>query len=188
MRTRGRDAPVEELNVINVARAPARFRAFPDDTRVALKRDKPVACVRPILKLLDGLVIAGLAASTAAEEGPRYIDHVRRALAFVNQRSPAPGAEAFQLVSLPASGQRLKGMHARSMENRLRLAAQRRGLRLEKSHARDPHDLTFGGYMLVNIERNAIAYGVAGHTAGGYGLSLDDVEAYLKRRKEAEQK
>ena len=74
-------------------------------------------------------------------------------------------------------------MHPRSTENRLRLAAQRKGLRLEKSRARDPHDLTFGGYMLVNIERNAIAYGVAGHTAGGYGLSLDDVEAYLKRRK-----
>jgi hypothetical protein len=45
--------------------------------------------------------------------------------------------------------------------------------------------LTFGGYMLVNIERNAIAYGVAGHTGLGYGLSLDDVEAYLKRRNSA---
>jgi hypothetical protein len=55
-------APVEELKVINVARAPARFRAFPDDTGTALQRDKPVAGVGPILKLLDGHVIAGLAA------------------------------------------------------------------------------------------------------------------------------
>ena len=29
--TRGRDAPVKKLKVINVARAPVRFRAFPDD-------------------------------------------------------------------------------------------------------------------------------------------------------------
>jgi hypothetical protein len=59
MDTRGRDAPVEELNVINVARAPAQFRAFPDDTGVALKEAKAVACVGRVLKLLDGHVIAG---------------------------------------------------------------------------------------------------------------------------------
>ena len=47
--TRGRDAPAEELKVINVARAPARFRAFPDDTGIALEGDKPVARVGPIL-------------------------------------------------------------------------------------------------------------------------------------------
>src|SRR2546421_13095647 len=76
-------------------------------------------------------------------------------------------------------------MHPRSMENRLRLAAQREGLRLEKSRARDPHDLTFGGYMLVNIERNEIAYGVAGHTRRGYTFGLEDVEAYLKKRDSA---
>src|SRR5712691_1733198 len=94
MRTRGRDAPVQELNVINVARAPARFRAFPDDTGIALKGDKPVACVGPILKFLDGHVIAGLAAGTTGEERPRDIDHMRRVLALVEQRRAAPGAEA----------------------------------------------------------------------------------------------
>ena len=36
---RGRDAPVEELEVINVARTPARFRAFPDDTGITLEGD-----------------------------------------------------------------------------------------------------------------------------------------------------
>jgi hypothetical protein len=71
-----------------------RFRAFPDDTGMALEGDKPVAFVGPILKLLDGEVIAGLAAGTAAEECPRDIDHMRRALALVKQRRPAPGAEA----------------------------------------------------------------------------------------------
>jgi len=94
MRTRGRDAPLEELNVINVAPALARFRPFPDDTGVTLKGDKPVACVGPILELLDGYVIAGLSAGTAGEECPRDIDHVRRVHALVKQRGAAPGAEA----------------------------------------------------------------------------------------------
>ena len=65
---RGRDAPVKELKVINVPWAPARSRAFPDDTGIALNGDKPVARVCPILKLLDGYMIAGLAAGTAGEE------------------------------------------------------------------------------------------------------------------------
>ena len=46
---------------------------------------------------------------------------------------------------------------------------------------RDPNDSTFGGYMLIYMERNAIAYGAAGHTGRGYTLTLDGVEAYLKR-------
>jgi hypothetical protein len=57
--TRGRDAPIGELKVINLPRAPTRFRAFPDDTGIALNGDKPVARVGPILKLLDGDVIVG---------------------------------------------------------------------------------------------------------------------------------
>lgn len=36
MGTRRRDAPTEELNLINVAPAPVRSLAFPDDTGVAL--------------------------------------------------------------------------------------------------------------------------------------------------------
>jgi hypothetical protein len=79
-------------------------------------------------------------------------------------------------------------MHPRSRENRLRRAARGLGLRLEKSRARDPHDSTFRGYMLVYIERNAIAYGAAGHEGRGYSLTLDDVEAYLKRREKRDEK
>jgi hypothetical protein len=70
----------------------------------------------------------------------------------------------------------------------LRRAARSLGLSLEKSRARDPQDLTFGGYMLVNIERNAVAYGAAGHMGRGYSLSLEGVEAYLKRREKREKK
>jgi hypothetical protein len=79
-------------------------------------------------------------------------------------------------------------MHSRSRENWLRREARSLGLRLEKSRARDPHDLTFGGYMLVYMERNAIAYGAAGHMGRGYSLTLDGVEAYLKRREKREKK
>jgi hypothetical protein len=94
MYTCGRGSPVAELNVIKLAWTSARLRAFPDDAGVAPKRDKPVAFVGPILKFLDGNVIAGLAAGAAAEECPRDIHHVRRALARVKQRRPASGAEA----------------------------------------------------------------------------------------------
>ena len=72
-------------------------------------------------------------------------------------------------------------MHPQSRERRLRRAARRLGLRLEKTRARGPDDSTFGGYMLIYMERNAIAYGAAGHTGRGYTLTLDGVEAYLKR-------
>jgi hypothetical protein len=63
-------------------------------------------------------------------------------------------------------------------ENRLRKAADRQGLRLEKSHARNEHDITFGTYQLIDHQ-----YGGTVHpdcTAGrGYGLDLDDVEEIL---------
>src|SRR5260370_11327178 len=90
----GRDAPVEDLKVIDVARALPRFRALPDDTGIALEGDKRFARVGPILKLLDSHVVAGVAAGTAGEERPRDIDHVQRALALIEQRRAAPGTEA----------------------------------------------------------------------------------------------
>src|SRR5208282_161876 len=92
--TRGGDARAGEVNAIDVARALSRFRAFPDDTGIALEGDKRSARVGPILKLLDGHVVAGLPAGTAGEERPRDIDHVRRALARIEQRRAASGTEA----------------------------------------------------------------------------------------------
>ena len=79
-------------------------------------------------------------------------------------------------------------MDPQSKESQLRHAARALGLRLEKSPAQDPHDLTFGGYMLVFMERNAVAYGAAGHMRRGYSLTLEGVEAYLKRRERREKK
>jgi hypothetical protein len=65
--------------MIDLTRALARFRAFPDDVRIALEGDKSFAGIGPILKLLDGHMVAGLAAGTAGEECPRMLT-MRRAL------------------------------------------------------------------------------------------------------------
>jgi len=61
-------------------------------------------------------------------------------------------------------------------ENRLRRAAARQGLRLEKSRRRDPRALDYGTYQLVNPFNNTL---VAGNLNQGYGLTLDDVERAL---------
>jgi hypothetical protein len=53
------NASLEELRRIDLTRALARFRPLPDDVRIALEGDKPFAGVGPILKLLDGHVVAG---------------------------------------------------------------------------------------------------------------------------------
>ena len=42
--------------------------------------------------------------------------------------------------------------------------------------------------MLVFMERNAVAYGAAGHQGRGYTLNLNGVEAYLKRRQKQQKK
>lgn len=61
-------------------------------------------------------------------------------------------------------------------ENRLRRAAQRQGLNLVKSRARDQRALTYGGYMIVN-DRNVVE---AGGDGSGFSLTLDQVAAYLR--------
>lgn len=63
-------------------------------------------------------------------------------------------------------------------ENRLRRMADRQGLRLLKSRARDPRDLTFNGYQLVDLEIGGIVFG-HGNANRGYAASLDEVERWL---------
>lgn len=58
-------------------------------------------------------------------------------------------------------------------ENRLRRMAGRQGLVLSKSRRRDPRAIDYGSYWLSDLYRN---YLVAG---GEWGMSLDDVEAFL---------
>jgi hypothetical protein len=62
-------------------------------------------------------------------------------------------------------------------ENRLRKAAQRQELTLEKSHLRDPNALGYGLYALTSNDT-----GVTVHSSAPWGihtLDLDDVEEYL---------
>jgi hypothetical protein len=66
-------------------------------------------------------------------------------------------------------------------ENRLRRAADRQGLRLEKSRQRDPRATLYGTYHLVDEGTNALA--VWG-SQGGYGLSLDEIEDALNTPRE----
>src|SRR5260370_34870171 len=89
----GRDAPVEDLKVIDGARELPRFRAFPDDTGIALEGDKRFARVGPILKLLDRLVEAGLAAGTAARQRPPDLDPVPIGLSASEPRRARPGTK-----------------------------------------------------------------------------------------------
>lgn len=61
-------------------------------------------------------------------------------------------------------------------ENRLRRMAARQGLTLHRSRRRDPRALDYGGYWLVDQQRNAVVYGWG--TAGAEG-GLDDIERFL---------
>jgi hypothetical protein len=62
------------------------------------------------------------------------------------------------------------------LENRLRRAAARQGLRLEKSRARDPRALGHGTYCLIDWRTRGL---IAGDAGTGYGLDLADIALYL---------
>ncbi len=62
-------------------------------------------------------------------------------------------------------------------ENRLRRAAERQGLALEKSRARDPRALGYGRWRIVDPFMGVV---VAGGGRCDYSLTLDEVEAYLE--------
>jgi hypothetical protein len=64
------------------------------------------------------------------------------------------------------------------LENRLRRKLDRMGYRLMKSRARDPDDLTFGGYQIVDVQINGLVEG-HGNAGRGYGMTLDDVQEWI---------
>jgi hypothetical protein len=61
-------------------------------------------------------------------------------------------------------------------ENRLRRMAKRQGLALRKSRRRDPNALTFATYQIIEPRRNLL---FLGSQNGGYGETLDSIEAWL---------
>ena len=67
----------------------------------------------------------------------------------------------------------------RTREARLRRAAERQGLILQRSRRRDPRALEYGTYQLVDSSTNAVVL-ADWDAQRGFGLDLDDVEKYLK--------
>jgi hypothetical protein len=70
-------------------------------------------------------------------------------------------------------------------ENQLRRKLDRMGYRLMKSRARDPDDLTFGGYQIVDVQINGLVAGF-GNAGRGYSYSLDDVRGWVRDETEGE--
>ncbi|WP_231984542.1 hypothetical protein [Mycobacterium sp. 852014-52144_SCH5372336] len=72
------------------------------------------------------------------------------------------------------------------LENRLRRAAERQGLRLVKSRAKDPRSHLYGTYMLVDAATDFVVF--ADHSTGrGFGLDLVDVAGWLFGQRPAAQ-
>lgn len=67
---------------------------------------------------------------------------------------------------------------AKVREARLRRMARRRGLQLVKSRRRDPLAVGYGGYMIIDPDRNRI---VAGELDSHRAMTLDDVDDLLNR-------
>ena len=63
------------------------------------------------------------------------------------------------------------------LENRMRRAARRRGLQLEKSRAKDPKAIGYGGYQIRNTRTNRV---VVGGGAYPYSMTLADVVAWME--------
>ena len=85
------------------------------------------------------------------------------------------GAEHGLPASARADGMALAPV---AFEDRLRRLADRRGLILSKSRARDPGSLTYGGYRLVNQETGGIDFGY-GNAGRSYAATLEGIEQYL---------
>ena len=64
----------------------------------------------------------------------------------------------------------------KAVENRLRAAAKRQGMRLEKSRVRDPRALDYATYRLVYLASGHVA--ARTHTRQ-YGLTLTEVAEHL---------
>jgi hypothetical protein len=64
----------------------------------------------------------------------------------------------------------------RAIEVRLRRAAARRGLRIEKSKLRDPGAIGYGTWRIVDARTEKL---VAGDRRTGYGLTLQQVAERL---------
>ncbi len=67
----------------------------------------------------------------------------------------------------------------KGLEVRLRRAADRQGLALQRQRARDTRHILYGTYQLVDPYADAVVYSAD----RGYGLDLVDVAEYLFRER-----
>ncbi len=63
------------------------------------------------------------------------------------------------------------------LENRMRRTARRRGYQLERSRAKDPKALGYGGYLVRDLRTKRV---VAGGGAFPYSLTLADVVMWME--------
>ena len=63
-------------------------------------------------------------------------------------------------------------------EDRLRRKLDRMGYKLMKSRARDPDDITYGGYQIINLEHGGVDAGY-GNANRGFAFDLDQVEEWI---------
>lgn len=72
----------------------------------------------------------------------------------------------------PMDGDRLR----KTKEKSLRRAAERQGLRIEKSKQRDPRGRLHNTWQIIDADTGEL---VAGDQRTGYGLTLSEVEVIL---------
>lgn len=80
-------------------------------------------------------------------------------------------------IPTPAQIKAMSAQDYKVAENRLRRAAERQGLRLEKSRLRDPRAIGYGTYQLVE-ERSGATVAQA-DPERAYGLDLCEIARYL---------
>lgn len=67
-----------------------------------------------------------------------------------------------------------------SREKRLRRAAERQGLHLTRSSRRDPRALDFGRWRITDASTGALITPAGATDVARRGLTLDEVETYLR--------
>ena len=86
------------------------------------------------------------------------------------------GTTASMATRINEKGRAMTDQEYKVRENRLRRAARRQGLQLEKSRRRDTRAIDWGTYHLVDPYNNTlVAYGLQ----SGYGMTLDEVAEQL---------
>lgn len=101
---------------------------------------------------------------------------MRKSIIWSMARGIIPGM-VNEGVPTPAQIKAMSAQDYKVVENRLRRAAERQGLRLEKSRLRDPRAIGYGTYRLVDERSGAIV--AQADPERGYGVNLPEVARYL---------